>query len=97
MAGDEGKAEEPAKPLIEYPTIYEFKVMGRRENGFSEYVRLLFGRLMGSEVSRDSIAENLSKKGNYVSLSVTVYLQSEEHRKSIYEGLHKEKRILYYL
>ena len=97
MAADDAKPEAAQKPLIEYPTIYEFKVMGRRENGFAEFVRLLFGRLMGAEVSRDSIVENLSKKGNYVALSVTVYLVSEDHRKTIYEGLHKEKRILYYL
>ncbi|MEW5741534.1 MAG: DUF493 domain-containing protein [Myxococcota bacterium] len=86
------------KPLIDYPTIYEFKVMGRRENGFEDWVRLLFGRLLGSEVSRDSITENVSKQGNYVSLSVTVFLQSEEQRQMIYGHLHKEKeRILYYL
>lgn len=92
-----GEGGGTGKPLIEYPTIYVFKVMGRREHGFSEFVRLLFGRLMGSEVARDSISENLSKQGKYVSLTVTVYLQSEDHRKTIYEALHKEKRILYYL
>jgi len=95
-SGD-GGAGSGQKPLIEYPTIYVFKVMGRREHAFSEYVRLLFGRLMGAEVARDSISENLSKQGRYVSLTVTVYLQSEDHRKTIYEALHKEKRILYYL
>ncbi|MEW6434641.1 MAG: DUF493 domain-containing protein [Myxococcota bacterium] len=98
-ANKPGSPPEPAgkKPLIDYPTIYEFKVMGRREDGFEDWVRLLFGRLMGSEVSRDSISENVSKQGNYVSLRVTLYLHSEEQRQSIYAGLHKEKRILYYL
>jgi hypothetical protein len=86
------------RPLIEYPTIYEFKVMGRRGQGFEEWVRLLFGRLIGTEVSRDSITENVSKRGNYVSLTVTVFLQSEEQRQMIYGHLHREKeRILYYL
>jgi putative lipoic acid-binding regulatory protein len=85
------------RPLIDYPTIYEFKVMGRREDDFEDWVRLLFGRLLGSEVSRDSIAENVSKQGNYVSLRVTLYLQSEDQRQAIYAGLHREKRILYYL
>lgn len=85
------------KPLIEYPTVYAFKVMGRREHGFSEWVRQLFTRLMGSEVSRDSISENVSKQGHYVSLTVSVYLLSEEQRQSIYAGIHREKRVLYYL
>lgn len=88
---------EEKKPLIEYPTVYAFKVMGRREHGFGEWVRQLFGRLMGSEISPDSISENVSKQGNYVSLTVSVYLLSEEHRQTIYAHLHKEKRILYYL
>lgn len=91
---DEGTAR---KPLIEYPTVYHFKVMGRREHAFGEYVRKLFSRLMGSEVSPDSISEQQSRQGRYVSLTVTVYLLSEEHRETIYAVLHKEKRILYYL
>ncbi len=86
------------KPLIEYPTVYAFKVMGRREDGFEEWVRGLFSRLLGTEVARDSIAENVSKQGTYISLTVSLYLTSEEQRQAIYAGIHAEKqRILYYL
>ena len=86
------------KPLIEYPTPYAFKVMGRQEHGFKEWVRQLFSRLMGSEVSLDSISEQPSRQGNYLSVTVTVVLLSEEQRQTIYAALHKEKRrILYYL
>jgi len=84
-------------PLIEYPTTYTFKVMGRQEHGFAEYVRQLFRRLMGHEVSPDSIREQPSSRGKYVSVSVSVYLLSEEQRRTIYSHLHKEKRVLYYL
>lgn len=87
----------PPKPLIEYPTVYAFKVMGKLEHGFPEYIRQKFSRLMGSEVSKDSIAENVSKQGHYVSLTVSVYLLSEEQRKTIYEDIHADKRIVYYL
>jgi hypothetical protein len=52
---------------------------------------------MGSEVSRDSIAENVSKQGHYVSLTVSVYLLSEEQRRKIYAEIHTDKRIVYYL
>ena len=85
------------KPLIEYPTVYAFKVMGKLEHGFAEYIRQKFSRLMGSEVSRDSIAENVSKQGHYVSLTVSVYLLSEEQRLKIYADIHADKRIVYYL
>jgi putative lipoic acid-binding regulatory protein len=91
---------EPAsekKPLIEYPTVYTFKVMGKQEHGFREYVRQLFKRLMGNEVSLDSISETPSSKGKYLSVSVSVYLLSEDQRRNIYGALHKEKRVLYYL
>ena len=85
------------KPLIAYPTDYAFKVIGKQEHGFKEYVRLLFKRLMGTDVSPDSIAELPSRQGRYISLTVTVYLLSEQQRETIYGQLHKEKRILYYL
>ena len=93
------KIDPPAagKPLIEYPTVYAFKVMGKLEHGFAEYIRQKFSRLMGAEVSRDSIAENVSKQGHYVSLTVSVYLLSEEQRLKIYAEIHTDKRIVYYL
>jgi putative lipoic acid-binding regulatory protein len=85
------------KSLIEYPTVYTFKVLGKQEHGFREYVRQLFKRLLGTEVSLDSIAERPSRLGKYLSVSVSVYLISEEQRRAIYAQLHKEKRVLYYL
>ena len=100
MKGDgqiqqEGDGQEK-KPLIEYPTVYTFKVMGVQEHGFVEYVRTLFKRLMGTEISKDSIHEQPSSKGKYVSVSVSVYLLSEEHRRSIYEQLHRDERVMLY-
>lgn len=87
----------PEKPLIEYPAVYAFKVMGRQEHGFREYVLQLFRRLVGREISLDSISEQPSTGAKYVSVTVSVYLISEEQRRVIYEQLHKEKRVLYYL
>lgn len=93
--GERAPAERP--PLIEYPTEYTFKVMGKQEHGFQEYVRLLFKRLMGTEISPDSIRAQPSSRGKYVSVSVSVYLLSEEQRRNIYTHLHKDRRVLYYL
>ncbi|HEX8823467.1 MAG TPA: DUF493 family protein, partial [Archangium sp.] len=45
-----GEGEEK-KPLIEYPTVYTFKVMGRQAPDFTEYVRGVFRTLMGTEIS----------------------------------------------
>ncbi len=87
----------PKKELIEYPTDYTFKVMGKLEHGFREHVRGLFKRLMGTEISLDAITEQISSKNTYVSVSISVYLLSEEQRRTIYEALHKDKRVIYYL
>lgn len=88
---------EAQKALIEYPTVYPFKVMGKQEHGFKEHVRQLFRRLMGTEISLDSISEQPSSKGKYISVTVSVYLLSEEQRRAIYEALHKDRRVVYYL
>ena len=85
------------KPLIEYPVAYTFKVMGKQEHGFREYVRSLFHRIMGQEISPDSMSEQPSRGEKYLSVSVTVMLLSEEQRRHVYTELHKERRILYYL
>jgi len=95
--GASGQQTEEQKPLIEYPAAYTFKVMGKQEHGFVEYVRELFHRLMGRELARDAIQEQPSSKGRYVSLSVSVRLESEEHRRTIYAELHRDERVVYYL
>ncbi|MDC0707412.1 DUF493 domain-containing protein [Stigmatella sp. ncwal1] len=97
--GPEAPSEggEEKKELIAYPSVYTFKVMGVQEQGFAEYVRQLFSRLMGTDISPDSMQEQPSSKGKYVSVTVSVYLLSEEHRRAIYTQLHQEKRIVYYL
>ena len=85
------------KPLVSYPTEYTFKVMGKQEHGFKEYVRQLFHRVLAQDVSQDSMSELPSKGARYLSVSVTVVLLSEEQRARVYEALHKDRRILYYL
>ncbi|NOJ82567.1 HP0495 family protein [Myxococcus xanthus] len=96
-AGSPPSGEGEKKPLIEYPSVYTFKVMGTQGAGFVEHVRELFKRFLGTELSPDSIHEQPSSKGKYVSLSVSVYLLSEEQRRAIYDGLHKDERVIYYL
>ncbi|RYZ34155.1 MAG: DUF493 domain-containing protein [Myxococcaceae bacterium] len=64
---------------------------------FAEHVRQLFERKMESEVSPKSIQVQPSKKGNYISLSVSVFLLSEEQRRALYAALHEDPRIVYYL
>ena len=89
-------AGEP-RPLIDYPSVYAFKVMGRAEEGFREWVRQLFKVLLGTEISDDALTERQSEGGKYVSVTVEVLLLSEDQRRAIYTRLHQERRVLYYL
>ncbi|MGA9526389.1 MAG: DUF493 domain-containing protein [Myxococcaceae bacterium] len=88
---------EDKKPLIEYPTVYTFKVMGVQAEGFADHVKQLFRRLTGNQLADESVREQPSSRGKYVSLSVSVYLLSEEQRRSIYVELHRDERVVYYL
>jgi putative lipoic acid-binding regulatory protein len=85
------------KPLIEYPTRYAFKVMGRHDSDFRGYVRALFSEVLGVEVGDDAITQQTSSRGTYLSLTVSVWLESEEHRQRVYLSLHGNERIVYYL
>lgn len=102
-SSDEGKApgqgaeggEKP--PLVEYPGPYTFKVMGLQSDTFVDHVRALFARVLGTPVERDSISEQPSSRGKYVSLNVTVVLVSEAQRRALYADLHADARVVYYL
>jgi putative lipoic acid-binding regulatory protein len=86
-----------AVPEISYPTDYAFKIIGRQEADFAEYVRQLFSRLMGHEIAPASMSEQPSRRGTYVSVEVRVWLVSEAQRRSIYQQLHGDSRIVLYL
>ena len=86
-----------AVPELEYPTDYAFKVIGRAEADFSDYVRVLFARMLGEDLSPQAFTEQPSRQGTYVSVEVRVRLVSEEQRRAIYGQLHQEKRIVLYL
>lgn len=85
------------KPLIEYPTVYAFKVMGRRTEDFHDHVRRVFQAVLSVELHSEAISENVSRQGTYISLTVSVRLETEDQRQQIYAQLHSDERIVYYL
>jgi uncharacterized protein len=85
------------KPLIEYPSVYAFKVIGLRGTGFEDLMAQLFETGWGASIPPDAVVENRSKGGKYVSLTISLELPSEQVRLKIYDLIHAEKRIVYYL
>ena len=47
------------KALIDYPAPYTFKVMGKQEHGFKEYVRQLFHRVLASNRAKAFAAASI--------------------------------------
>lgn len=77
-----------ADPRIEFPCSYPIKVMGEARPGFRRSV-LDIVRKYDEGVQDDEIAEKLSKKGKYVSLTVWLWATGEDQLSRIFTDLKK--------
>jgi hypothetical protein len=93
--GPVGKAP-PARPALDYPLVYTFKIMGVAADDFPEHARLLVARVVG-EAPQERVRVRASAQGRYQSVSVPVRLVSEEQRRAVYQALHEDDRVVYYL
>jgi putative lipoic acid-binding regulatory protein len=90
-------AGEAVAPLVEYPTDYAFKIIGRSGPDFSTWARGLVAGALGIDISPAAVREKPSSKGKYLSVEVTVRLESEAQRRAVYDRLHQESDIVFYL
>ncbi len=95
MDGSDGKRPE-GPPLIAYPLDYAFKVMGLAAPDFADHARGLVTGAIGVGVAA-RVSVRASAGGKYQSVTVTVHLESEEHRRRVYQALHDDARVVYYL
>lgn len=86
----------PGAPTLDYPLDYTFKVMGLAGDDFAEHARRLVARVVG-EVPAAQVTIRASSAGKYHSVSVRVRLASEDQRRAVYEALHADARVVYYL
>ncbi len=74
----------PADSPLKFPADVSVKVFGRNEPAFRtaaiEIARAHYG-------DRHTVVEQLSKKGNYLSLSITVRAESREQIDALYVDL----------
>jgi putative lipoic acid-binding regulatory protein len=82
-------------PLIAYPVRCTFKVMGLAADDFPEHARRLVARF--TESPAEDVTVRQSSGGKYQSVSVVVELASEEQRRAVYQALHEDGRVVYYL
>jgi len=91
----DGKGQ-PTAPTLDYPLDYTFKIMGFAADDFAEHARGLVARVVG-EAPAERVSVRASAQGKYHSVSVSVTLVSEEQRRGVYEALHADARVVYYL
>ncbi len=72
----------PRKPDIEYPTQWEYKIIGDNVEKMVEAAEKA-----AEGMQYDITASNISKKGNYFSINLKVNVESEEARNLVYQNL----------
>ncbi len=77
---------EGKKSLIEFPTHFPIKVMGKNVPEFSQVICDLLLRMSpGFDVA--AVDMRPSSKGNYLSLTCTVYVNNQDELDNIYRAL----------
>jgi len=82
--------------LIEFPCRFPIKVMGRDESEFEAHVLQIIS-VHVDDIAADDISIQPSKKGNFLSITVTIDTHSQEHLDRIYRSLTASGRVLYVL
>jgi uncharacterized protein len=96
MTHDQRGPAQPGEVKLDYPLEYTFKIMGLAGDDFPEYARRLVERIAGA-APPERVIVRPSTHGKYHSVSVVAVLASEEQRRAVYQALHEDERIVYYL
>lgn len=79
--------------LLEFPCEFPIKMMGRDEAGFRRTAVALIEAHTG-KVSADAIKTSSSRKGNFLSVTVTITAESRAQLDDIYRSLSASEEIL---
>ncbi len=78
---------------LEFPCRFPIKMMGRDRPAFHEAARSIIERHAG-ELSDTAIRRALSRKANFVSLTITIDATSQDQLDRIYEDLSAHDEVL---
>jgi putative lipoic acid-binding regulatory protein len=79
--------------LIEFPSEFPIKALGRDEPGFARQVMELVAMHAQFDADND-VRKQTSGKGNFVSVTITFTAESQEQIDKIYHGLHDHDLVL---
>jgi putative lipoic acid-binding regulatory protein len=77
---------ESGQTLLEFPTPFPIKIMGRRESGFAQSVMEIVLR-HAPDFQPATMEMRPSRQGTYISLTVTIEARSREQLDALYREL----------
>ena len=77
---------ESGQTLLEFPTPFPIKVMGRRESGFAQSVMEIVLK-HAPDFQPATMEMRPSRQGTYLSLTVTIEARSREQLDALYQEL----------
>lgn len=79
--------------LLQFPCQFPIKIMGRDNAAFHDTAREIVSRY-ADDVSDDVIRQSASRKGNFISLTITIEAVSQQQLDDIYQDLSAHEEIL---
>jgi putative lipoic acid-binding regulatory protein len=79
--------------LLKFPCSFPIKMMGRDTAEFRETARALVERHTGP-INEEAINVALSRKGNFVSITITVIALSQDQLDDIYRDVSSHEEVL---
>ena len=79
--------------LLEFPCDFPIKIMGRDQPQFREAAIALIEQHAGN-IPEDTIRTNLSREGNFLSITITIKAESQQQLDDIYRALSEHDEIL---
>ncbi|HHY89331.1 MAG TPA: DUF493 domain-containing protein [Chloroflexi bacterium] len=81
------------KEGMEFPTPFALKIIGRDEDGFTEFAVAIV-REYAPDLNEHGITTRLSSGSNYISVTVPFTAESREQLDAIYRELTGSERVL---
>ncbi len=91
MSDDE--KQEQAPPLIEFPTAFPFKIMGRNDDSFVDHALALVARHTDGQ-QPTSVASRTSKNDKFLSVTIEITATSRAQLDAIYQTLTDDERVV---
>ncbi|MDH3439215.1 MAG: DUF493 domain-containing protein [Gammaproteobacteria bacterium] len=86
-------SDKPEETLLEFPCRFPIKMMGRDGDTFRQVALELVESHTGN-IPEDSISVTRSRKGNFLSITVTIDAESQQQLDNIYQALCDHEEIL---